>query len=110
MIKLIVTLIGAFLIIFLILNLLTNLSKQDKLKVLYLFISITIIAGVYEFFQDKRSDKNREVILKFMHGESIYCKDIEVNKSEFNFVSGTLIFVGKKNTNENIILKVEECK
>lgn len=110
MIKLIITLIGVFAIIFLALNLLTNLSKQDKLKVLYLFISITIIAGVYEFFQDKSGDKNREVILKFMHGDTIVCKNVEVNNSNFNFVSGTLTFVGKKSDNKNLILQVEECK
>ena len=110
MINFIIGFIGSLAIVILILNLLTNLSKQDKLKVIYLFLSVAIIAGAYEFFQNKKANKDREVVLKYMHGESFECRGLEINKSTFNFVNGTLSFVGKEENNKNIVISVGECE
>ncbi len=110
MIKLIIGFIGILAVIVLVLNLMTNLSKQDKLKVVYLFISVVIIVGAYEFFQNKKGNKDREIVLKYMHGDSFECRGLEINKSTFNFVSGTLTFVGKKENNKNTVIRVGECE
>jgi hypothetical protein len=110
LLNLIFILIVIFVVVFLFIHLFTNLSKQGKLKVFYIFSFIFIAVLAYEIFESENSDKNREVILKFIHKESIYCKGKEINSTNFNFVSGTLTFVGKNSNNKDIIIDVKECK
>lgn len=108
--KLLIGLLSLFAVIFIVLSLFTNLKKREKLKVLYLFSAILILVSLFEFFQSSKESSNREVVLKFMQGDRVYCSNRAISKDKFNFVSGTMTFVGKSSENKDIVFNIEDCQ
>lgn len=88
------------------LNLFTNLKKSDKIKIVAGFGVFVIIATIFEVSQKS----NHDVALRFEQGKTLKCKEIDVNSSEFNFVSGTLTFIGKKEQNRGLMFELKDCK
>ncbi|MGD9596586.1 hypothetical protein [Wolinella succinogenes] len=72
---------------------------------------IVILAGSYATLQKKRSEREARLITLFRQGKSLQCQEYRVNQEHFNFVSGTLSFIGKANTPyHGITLSIETCQ
>lgn len=101
----------AFLLIFFVLKDFGVISKKQTLIVISILVILAIIIGIYSYFQSK-SDKNDMILqLAFLQGKSLECDNVIVNKENFNFVSGTLSFIGKKNSAmNNMIIPLSGCK
>ncbi|PAF53271.1 hypothetical protein BKH42_07025 [Helicobacter sp. 13S00482-2] len=111
-------LFGIFLVLFLTLVILYFvlrdfgvITPKQKLIGISGLVVLGIFILIYSYFQS-RSDKN-DMILQatFLRGGSLDCDDVIVNKENFNLVTGTLSFVGKKNgPMNNIIIPLDKCK
>lgn len=85
-------------------------KKQKLISIAVLFV-LGVFMIVYSYFQS-RSDKN-DMILQatFLRGGSLECDNVVVNRENFNLVTGTLSFIGKKNgPMNNIIIPLDKCK
>ncbi|WP_104697414.1 MULTISPECIES: hypothetical protein [unclassified Helicobacter] len=84
-------------------------KKQKSLT----FISLLILAVIIGFYSYRKSQVDKQIFLlqmAFLRGETILCKNTEVDAKNFNFVSGTLNFIGKKDTPfHNLIFSLNEC-
>lgn len=87
-----------------------RLNKLNMIIVGILFVIIIIVVGFYTFSQNQTGKKDADLIASFLRNENLQCGDIVVNKNNFNFISGTLSFVGKENTDffRNVI-PIEKC-
>jgi hypothetical protein len=53
---------------------------------------------------------------EYNHGKTLECKDpfgkvVKVNKKNFDFVSGTMVFLGKEGSPyEGLVVPIEGCK
>lgn len=86
-------------------------SRKQKAIVIILLFLFTVTVGAYSYFQN-RSDKNDLMLqISFLNGQSLECEEIIVSKENFNLVTGTLNFIGKKSgPMKNIIIPLEKCK
>lgn len=86
------------------------ISKKQKYLALALLVILAIVVGFYSY---KKSQTDKQIFLlqmAFLRGETILCKNTEVDAKNFNFVSGTLNFIGKKDTPfNNLIFSLSEC-
>lgn len=73
-------------------------SVRISIGVLLLIVALGI--GVFTFFQDKNEAKYTQLAQAFLQGKTLICKvgtkDIAVSQKEFNFISGTLTLMGKR--------------
>jgi len=107
-----IAILAIFFLLFLVLfmNMFTELTKKDKIKVVIITIALTIVAFIYESSLSSKTHYNRDLIVNFRQGKTLNCSQTDVNSSYFNFVSGTLSFVGKKEENKNLLFEISECK
>ncbi|MDO7252797.1 hypothetical protein [Helicobacter cappadocius] len=111
-------LFGIFLVLFLALLILYFVlrdfgvfTRKQKIICIAGLVILGIFIMIYSYFQS-RSDKN-DMILQatFLRGGSLDCDDVIVNKENFNLVTGTLSFIGKKNgPMNNIIISLDKCR
>lgn len=84
-------------------------TKQKIIGGIILFI-LAIATGFYSY---NKSQTDKQIFLlqmAFLRGETIICKNQEVNAKNFNFVSGTLSLIGKKETPfHNLIFSLDDC-
>ncbi|BCD67744.1 hypothetical protein [Nitratiruptor sp. YY09-18] len=99
--------------------------------VVYFFTSFTsrikyfILAGLflgwlaiflYTYWQDQKRIYRDKIYYEFIHGKELMCKnpfgkEVRVKKQNFNFVSGTLVFMGKEGTPyEGLVVSIDRCK
>ena len=91
-----------------------------SMRMKYFIIATLFIAWaaifVYSYYQNKKRIYIDKIYYLFMHDKDLECVDpfgqkVIVNRKNFNFVSGTLVFVGKEKTPfEGLIIQVEKCK
>ncbi|PAF41896.1 hypothetical protein [Helicobacter sp. 11S02596-1] len=112
----------AFLAIFLVLALTLSLlyfilkdfgiiTPKQRTIALVALVLFGVFAGVYSYFQSK-SDKNDMMLqTAFLRGQSLECNGVIINRENFNLVTGTLSFIGKKDgPMNNIIIPLDNCK
>jgi Mn2+/Fe2+ NRAMP family transporter len=88
-----------------------NFSRAKKITICVLCVSLIVVIVIYQFFVDKRSDMDRELVNAFDRGEKLVCKEYEVDNKKFNYISGTKAFVGLDNFNDvkGAIIPIKEC-
>lgn len=86
------------------------ITSKQKIIALTALILFGVLAAIYSYFQSK-SDKNDMMLqTAFLRGQSLECDGIIINKENFNLVTGTLSFIGKKNgPMNNIIISLDKC-
>ncbi|WP_104747566.1 hypothetical protein [Helicobacter cetorum] len=93
-----VVLLLTLFLLFLVLKDFGLISPKQKILAFLIVGIIGVSIGVYTYKQNKQN--RREIALQraFLRGETLLCKDIKVSNQTFNLVSGTLSFLGKKQT------------
>ncbi len=85
----------------------------------FIITTLFIVWGMiftYNYYQDKKRIYIDKIYYLFMHNKNLVCKDpfgqkVTVNRKNFNFVSGTLVFIGKeKSPYEGLVVPAEKCK
>lgn len=75
---------------------------QRKTRIYFGILLLVIAAsiGIFTFFQDKKEDKINDLAQLFLQGKDLICQvgtqSIEVNRTTFNFISGTLTLMRKE--------------
>ncbi|PAF41310.1 hypothetical protein [Helicobacter sp. 11S03491-1] len=86
------------------------ITPKQKLISLSTLIVFGILIALYSYFQSQSDRKDFMLQTAFKRGESLECNGIIINKENFNLVTGTLSFIGKKNTPmNNIIVPLDKC-
>ncbi|GHQ01320.1 hypothetical protein VN0271_14090 [Helicobacter pylori] len=106
---------GAVVVLFLTLVLLFlvlrdfGLASPKQRLVAFLIVGIIGVSiSVYTYQQNQR-----EIALQraFLRGDTLLCKGIKVNNQTFNLVSGTLSFLGKKQTPmKDVLVDLDSCQ
>ncbi|GAA7047846.1 hypothetical protein Kyoto42B_00530 [Helicobacter pylori] len=89
-------------------------SPKQKLVAFLIVGIIGASISVYTYQQNQQNQQNqREIALQraFLRGDTLLCKGIKVNKQTFNLVSGTLSFLGKKQTPmKDVLVDLDSCQ
>lgn len=102
--------LGFFLVLPLLLNIFTELDNRQKQIVYAISAAIVGVLILYQYLQLNEGGRDQEKILAFEQGATLVCNGQEVDKEHFNFVSGTLTFVGKPGTSKvNSTYQLENC-
>lgn len=110
MIASILLVLGFFLVLPLLLNIFTELDNRQKQIVYAISAAIIGLIIFYQYSQLSEGSRDQEMILAFQQGATLECGGQEVHKDHFNFVSGTLTFVGKPNSpRANSTYQLENC-
>jgi len=89
----------------------TELTKRLKITIVLSLILGWALIFRYSLYQDKKRKYHEMLLFKFNHGKTLICKDVNITKEKFNFVSGTLVFVGKEKTEfEGLVVPIEGCE
>ena len=89
----------------------TELTKRLKIIIILSLVFGWILIFGYSLYQDKKRKYHEKLLFNFNHGKVLICKDVNVSKDGFNFVNGTLVFVGKENTEfEGLVVPIDSCK
>lgn len=85
-------------------------ARQRLLLASALVLAI-LCAGIYTLSKRQKSEHVAHLVILFSQGKSLECEGYEVHEQSFNFVSGTLSFVGKPNTPyHRLTLALDSCK
>ncbi|WP_231258091.1 hypothetical protein [Helicobacter pylori] len=109
---------GAAVVLFLTLVLLFLVLRDfglasPKQKILAFLIVGIIGASISVYTYQQNQQNQREIALQrvFLRGETLLCKGIKVNNQTFNLVSGTLSFLGKKQTPmKDVLVDLDSCQ
>lgn len=107
----IILLIALFIGILLYVSLKNKLNKKNAIILGVLFGIFGLFAGIYTHFLDAKNKSHIDIINAFERGVAINCDNINVSKEHFNFINGTLSFVGKKGGEfHNKVISIDKCK
>jgi hypothetical protein len=96
--------------ILLISTLLTKVRKKEKYNLTIATIIVLFIISIYSGFQDKIKQQHYEYVMAFTKGKTLICKSKNINNKEYNYVSGTSVFVLKDSTKSGTnLIKLSEC-
>lgn len=83
--------------------------KQKIVSVVVLSV-LGIFLMFYTYEQDQANQVQTALQRAFLRGETLVCKGIKVNNKDFNLVTGTLSFLGKKNTPmQGMLVDLQTC-
>ena len=74
--------------------------KEDKnftKEIVSIMIALLIMIGFHEYFSNKERVKVTNILVAFKEGKTLLCHDAKVNKDSFEYESGTMVFISKKN-------------
>jgi hypothetical protein len=84
-------------------------TKQKNI-IKYVLMLLIALIGIYNLLQQSNADNIFDIKIAFENNKKIICKDIEVNKNTFNLVSGTNVFLSKKDSiYKDYILPLDTC-
>jgi hypothetical protein len=88
-----------------------SFSTKKKIVVSVLFLALISLVVFYENKVVKEGINNRNIINAFNQDRNITCKATIVNKSKFDFMSGSLSFIANKNNTkqQGLVVPVESC-
>ncbi|WP_208397133.1 hypothetical protein [Helicobacter pylori] len=85
--------------------------KQKILAFLIVGIIGTSISVYTTYKQNQQNQQEIALQRAFLRGETLLCKGIKVNNQTFNLVSGTLSFLGKKQTPmKDVLVDLDSCQ
>ncbi len=83
---------------------------SPKQKILA-FLIVGIIGASISVYTYQQSQQEIALQRAFLRGETLLCKGIKVNNQTFNLVSGTLSFLGKKQTPmKDVLVDLDSCQ
>ncbi|GAA7439417.1 hypothetical protein Yangon188_06990 [Helicobacter pylori] len=106
---------GAAVVLFLTLVLLFLVLRDfglasPKQKILA-FLIVGIIGASISVYTYQQNQQEIALQRAFLRGETLLCKGIKVNNQTFNLVSGTLSFLGKKQTPmKDVLVDLDSCQ
>lgn len=96
---------------FAVLHYFTGLDTRQKAVVTLVVLAIIGGAVFYNDVQNKQRDHALEMHRLFEQGRTITCEGIEVNATNFEYSSGTQIFIGKEKTPHYArMINVAQCR
>jgi hypothetical protein len=109
--KLFLILLLSVVAILLISKLLTKVRKQEKYNISIATVIVLFAIGVYTGFQDKINQQNYNIVIAFNQGKTIICNSKEINDRDYNYVSGTSVFVAKESSvHKGDLIRVSDCQ
>lgn len=88
-----------------------NKIKNYKTISVVLFIILVAIISILTTNQRFTEKQHAKIINLFNRDKTIQCSEMNVNKKYFNFVSGTLVFMGKEKSDfQGQIIPLDECR
>ncbi|BAF70371.1 hypothetical protein [Nitratiruptor sp. SB155-2] len=93
----------------------TFASRIKYVLLFALLVGWIAIAG-YSYYQHKKTVYLDKIYYEYLHSKTLQCRDTfgiqrKVNKKSFNFISGTLVFMGKEGTKyEGLVVPIDSCK
>ncbi|WP_139532153.1 hypothetical protein [Helicobacter pylori] len=95
-------------LLFLVLRDFGLVSPKQKLVA---FLIVGIIGASISVYTYKQNQQEIALQRAFLRGETLLCKGIKVNNQTFNLVSGTLSFLGKKQTPmKDVLVDLDSCQ
>ncbi len=94
----------------------TDMAQKLKYTILASLLLGWSLVAIYSYYQNKKRIVIDRLYYEYNQGQVLKCKDpfgeiVKVDKRHFNFVSGTLVFVGKEGTKfEGLVVPIESCK
>ncbi len=94
----------------------TDMTKQLKYTILSALLLGWILVAIYSYYQNQRRILIDKLYYEFSHGKVLECEapfgeKVKVKRDRFNFVSGTLVFMGKEGTEvEGLVVPIDSCK
>ncbi len=94
----------------------TDMTQKVKYTILITLIIGWSLIAIYSYYQNKKRLYIDKIYYEYNQGKELLCEDpfgekVKVSKKYFNFVSGTLVFVGKEDTKyDGLIVPLEKCK
>ncbi len=96
---------------FLVLHHFTELTKNEKIVVSIIVLSLVSSAIAYNAYSNAQTQKMNRVVMKFEQHKSVTCNGIEVNDQEYTLSIGTYTFIGKENTpNYTQMISASTCE
>lgn len=112
MMQIVLFLIFILLVLLAVVSKKNSFSKNTKISITIVVAIFTVVIYFYESNIANSTEYNREMVNAFRQGNTLTCKEYEVNKDKFLYVSGTQTFVPKSSeiTLKGVIVKVSTCK
>ncbi len=96
---------------FLVLHHFTELTKNEKIVVTIVVLSLVLSAIAYNAYSNAQTQKMNSVVMKFDQHKSVKCNGIDVNDQNYTLSIGTYTFIGKKNTpNYTQMISASTCE
>jgi len=106
----ILSILAVFAIIVYILYIFTTKDKMNNKIIIILSIIVASIIYVYTITQQSSKLTHAELKALFNNGKTISCGMKDVNSSNYDFISGTLVFTGKADTKyKGELIKLDSC-
>lgn len=83
---------------FLALHYFTELTRFQKAVVTGVLLFIVLFAIAFNKYNNAKTQKILDAVLKYNQDKTIVCEDVEVSKENFTLSIGTYTFIGKENT------------
>ncbi|MGT0057447.1 hypothetical protein V5H70_03965 [Helicobacter pylori] len=98
-------------LLFLVLGDFSLASPKQKLVAFLIVGIIGASISVYTYQQNQQNQREIALQRAFLRGDTLLCKGIKVNNQTFNLVSGTLSFLGKKQTPmKDVLVDLDSCQ
>ncbi len=98
-------------LLFLALHYFTELTRLQKTVVTGAVLSIVLFAIAFNKYNDAKTQKMLDAVLRFNQNKTVVCDGVEVNKENFTLSIGTYTFIGKENTpNRGQMISASKCE
>jgi uncharacterized membrane protein YhfC len=85
-------------------------KKEYKISLIVLFSGVLLIT-LFSYNDTRGHTSSHKILLAYNNSKIITCNDINVTKQNFIFISGTNVFVGKRNSNYiDYTIPITKCK
>lgn len=102
---------GVVALVFVVMHYFTELTGRQKGSISFGLILLIAGAIVYNMKSDQEREHVTGIELKYRHGETVKCRGVDVNASEFSYSDGTQSFIGNKGTaHYQQIFNLRECQ
>jgi energy-coupling factor transporter transmembrane protein EcfT len=96
---------------FLAMHYFTELTRSQKTVVTGVVLFIVLFAIAFNKYNDAKTQKMLDAVLKFNQNKTIICDGTRVNKENFTLSIGTYTFIGKENTpNRAQMISASKCE
>jgi K+ transporter len=108
--KLFLFFIFAILAVLLIEATLKKIRKKERFNLSIATVIVLSAIVYFNYSQDKDNKKNFQYIVAFKQGATLVCNGIDIDNKDFNYVSGTSVFVAKEiSEKKGTLIPLSEC-